>query len=176
MPAPAATNARMRPTVTSYLSSSKADTVAGSDAEPRRLKVPPGTGAVAQQLPAGVPHVEPAPLRQLSHGSHLPATHVSEHSVLCHWPFTHCPAVLPAQATSLPVQVAGSSVGPASPAALGSASPPESARAGTPMSPHPSHVERLDAPVSALHATAVAISASEAAPSARPRRPLIPRI
>jgi len=56
VPCPAATNARKRPTVTSYTSSSKLLTVAGYVPSLLRLNVPPGTGLEAQQswLP---PHV-----------------------------------------------------------------------------------------------------------------------
>src|SRR4051812_10847287 len=47
---PAVTNARMRPTVTSNLSRWKGEIVAAPPTELRRLNVPPGTGAVSQQL------------------------------------------------------------------------------------------------------------------------------
>jgi hypothetical protein len=78
----------MRPTVTSNLSSANALTVATALAAVtlRRLNVPPGTFAVAQQLvPSGEPsvaaHPVPAAFLQLGHGAHWPATHVSVHVV-----------------------------------------------------------------------------------------------
>src|SRR5690349_8901419 len=44
VPSPASTKARKRPTVTSYLSSLKLETVAAFDESLLRLKVPPTTG------------------------------------------------------------------------------------------------------------------------------------